>query len=245
MVNNFSKKVLVALLFIFMSLFTYAESIRIMPLGDSITYGYPTSGGYRGYLWNKLQVAKYDVDFVGSQYDGSGFDAHHEGYGYWKTYDIAESVYGFLQDNPADIILLHIGSNDASPTQGTNSSSIAGLRDILDEIDRYEQNYKHPITVVLASIINRRAYHDTIKRFNINLRSLANTRISNGDKIILIDMENGAGLNSSHFADQTHPNHSGYNRMSRVWFDSLDVVIPALKKDDYAWLTAINHIILN
>ena len=32
-----------------------AEKIKIMPLGDSITYGMADEGGYRKYLWQILR----------------------------------------------------------------------------------------------------------------------------------------------------------------------------------------------
>ena len=70
---------------------TAAESgpITIMPLGDSLTAGddptRPTTSpqSYRGYLYNSLLAAGYDVDFVGSQQNEaiSGGDPDHEGHG--------------------------------------------------------------------------------------------------------------------------------------------------------------------
>ena len=49
------------------------DTVRIMPLGDSITRGNDTfvsdeefDHGYRSYLWYKLNGGGYSVDFVGS-----------------------------------------------------------------------------------------------------------------------------------------------------------------------------------
>lgn len=215
-----------------------------MPLGDSITHGNPS--GYRNYLWYKLEDKEYTIDFIGSQNDGylvtPYFDSNHEGYWGWKTYEISAIIYTLLVNNPPDFILLHIGSNDVSPTQGVNSSSVAGLEDILNKIDAYENDYNHPITIVLASIINRREYHDTVTYFNINLRNMANARIANGDKITLVNMESDAGLTPADFQGTEHPNDSGYAKMANVWFDKLDEI---LSKDDYAWLIPVYHVILN
>jgi len=41
--------------------------VRILPLGDSITYGYPVPGGYRLPLYQLLTNAGYNVDFTGTQ----------------------------------------------------------------------------------------------------------------------------------------------------------------------------------
>ena len=223
-------KYLYIIFFLTSTIHIYAQTVRIMPLGDSITHGYPS--GYRNYLWYKLQDAKYDVDFVGSQNDGylvtPHFDSDHEGYGGYKTYEIADIVYRLLEDNQPDIILLHIGSNDVSPTQGIDSSSVAGLEDILNQIDYYEKDYNHPIKIILASIINRQEYHQTVTDFNINLRSMANKRISNGDLITLVNMEDDAGLITSDFGDATHPNDSGYYKMANVWFPTLTDILNSI-----------------
>ena len=226
---SFAKITLVSTLLILSNTFSYANPIRIMPLGDSITHAqYNGYQSYRSYLWSKLQNASYSVDFVGSNHDGSGFDNDHEGYGGYMTDDIASIVYGLLGNNPPDIILLHIGSNDVSPTQGRDSSSVAGLEDILNEIDYYEDDYNHPIRVVLATIINRREYHQTVRDYNRNLINLAQSRIANGDKITLVDMEYGAGLNVNDYADATHPDNSGYYKMSNIWFNALNTLLLAI-----------------
>ncbi len=203
-----------------------------MPLGDSITLGYPTSDGYRNNLWYKLQETNYNIDFVGSQNNGSAtnpsFDINHEGYGFFKTFDLAEIIYDKLEENQADVILLHAGSNDVSPTQGVNSSSISGLEDILNEIDYYEIAYTHPITVLLATIIDRRSSHSTVTAYNNNLKNMAQRRIDNGDKIIFVSMKNDANLQVSDYADATHPNSRGYAKMATVWFDALQPTLETL-----------------
>ena len=51
-----------------------------MPLGDSITLGYPGLDGYRNDLYLDLNNSGFSVDFVGSQSNGTGFDNDHEGH---------------------------------------------------------------------------------------------------------------------------------------------------------------------
>ena len=246
-------KKLFYILIIFSSLHVYAETTRIMLLGDSITYdsnvndkyvqARPTSirNGYRNDLWYKLKNANYNVDFVGSLAAGQAispaFDVDNEGHPGWSSYDIANSMYGFLTQNQPDIILLHIGSND-------NSSSIIGVEDILNEIDIYENNYNHTIKVILALIIDRVNHSAVTSSFNINLKVMAERRISNGDKIRIIDMEHNAGLryNSSDMADYIHPNNSGYAKMATLWFNALE---ETFKEHDNAFLIPIYGLILN
>ena len=66
-----------------------AGSVRIMPLGDSITFGVGGVGGfggYRGTLYSKLVNQGYSVNFVGTQTANSGSipDPNHEGHGGWR-----------------------------------------------------------------------------------------------------------------------------------------------------------------
>ncbi|MEA3323017.1 MAG: hypothetical protein U9Q12_02235, partial [Patescibacteria group bacterium] len=83
------------------------ETVRIMPLGDSITYdGYSThDSAYRGPLWTKLSTdGGYNIDFGGRVEQGinyrdiidSTFILNHEGYDGWNAAQIATNVAGFL-----------------------------------------------------------------------------------------------------------------------------------------------------
>ena len=67
--------------------------IRIMPLGDSITWGTGSSDqtGYRRSLFLSLTGAGYPVDFVGSRSNGipNDFDKFHEGHGGFRDDQVA------------------------------------------------------------------------------------------------------------------------------------------------------------
>src|SRR5690242_15182057 len=88
---------------------------KIMPLGDSITYGVgsSTKGGYRLPLWDALKARGFTIDFVGSVKTGpSGFDQQNEGLPGWEINQIAAKVVNWLKTYRPNIILLHIGTND-------------------------------------------------------------------------------------------------------------------------------------
>ncbi|MEM7038176.1 MAG: cellulose-binding protein, partial [Bacteroidota bacterium] len=55
---------------------------KILPLGDSITQGYPWS--YRYELWKALIRAEFPFEFIGSQKDAHGYGNYwgHE----WGVY---------------------------------------------------------------------------------------------------------------------------------------------------------------
>ena len=221
----------------------------IMPLGDSITWDDRIEPGgdnrddgdriaYRYRLWQLLTDEGYDFDFVGSQYTGYNIfpDAENEGWFGATDDDIAASVYDFLLDNPAKIILLHIGTNDLNPDP-------TGVKNILDEIDRYEADFGITINVILARIINRVPYSSMTTLYNDNVEDMAFARVNNPtdpafpDNIIFgidVDMEDGAGIDyrlvtdnpPGDMWDYLHPAESGYSKMAMVWFSALMEILP-------------------
>jgi lysophospholipase L1-like esterase len=197
-----------------------------MPLGDSITLGKDANGapevgyrvGYRRELFFSLVEAGFNVDFVGSVDEGDlavpVFDSNHEGHAGFTDNQVGANVYQWLSNNPADVVLLHIGTNNPE-------TSAADVDFILSEIDRFNP----AVEVVLAKIINTQSYNPTITTFNNNLESIALARIAAGDKITIVDMES-ALIAAEDFTDNLHPNTSGYTKMSEVWFEALNGVLP-------------------
>jgi len=202
----------------------HADPVRIMPLGDSITEGYiedvdPSElFGYRGHLWLMLQNAGHEADFVGSQSMGEAvvpaFDTDFEGYFGWTSYSLSSITYESLMQNPADIVLLHIGSNDVAI-----GSSVDGVVQMLDQIDRYERDSGQPVKVFVSMIIDQ-AYYD-VKQFNENLAVAIGTRIRYDDNITLVNMYSDTGLTMNDYSDKIHPNNSGYSKMATVWFNAI------------------------
>jgi fibronectin type 3 domain-containing protein/lysophospholipase L1-like esterase len=220
--------------------------IRIMPLGDSITEGTSSCTNpddpdyyvsYRKALWDKLVAAGYEVNFVGSLNSGGAImsDPDHEGHpGWWANGgsmfgSILTNVYDFLVNNPADVVLLHIGTNDIANGYGS-ASDISG---ILDEIFRYAQDQNRNIWVILALIINQAnppcSQCAEVTSFNNAVKQMAQNRIQNGDKIVIVDMENGAGLDyrlipDGDMCNYLHPYETGYQKMADVWFNGFQQI---------------------
>jgi len=207
----------------------HAAPVRIMPLGDSLTYDANEADlddprpigervAYRGYLWYNLQNAGYEADFVGSEIAGEditpAIDPDNEGHPGWNSYKLEDHTYDFLVKNPADIVLLHIGTND-------HRTSSAGVVQVLDRIDAYEADSGRQIHVFVAMIIDRQEPDETIEIFNENLKVTIGMRIKNGDRLTLVDMYKGAGLVEGDYADVTHPNWKGYKKMAAVWTNAL------------------------
>ncbi|MBO5103651.1 MAG: hypothetical protein J6B74_01125 [Ruminococcus sp.] len=145
------------------------EPIKIMPIGDSITHGYQSSGGYRKYFCYWFNMGeKYDFDMVGPNSDypetyeykdeTRTYDSNHCGYsGYAIQYmDETETRQGiletlqngnYLQTYDPDIIMLQIGTNDIL------SAYNEGITDRLENLINYIDENTREDTVIFVSTI--------------------------------------------------------------------------------------------
>ena len=189
--------------------------------------------GYRRSLYQSLLDACYNVDFVGSQTDGSptDFDRNHEGHRGWRADQIRDNITGWLNSTPADIVLLHIGTNDISQCQGS-ANPATEIGQILDLIAAWEE-VNNDVWVVLARIINRNdSWSSTTTTLNSRIQDLADTRIAAGDKIVVVDMENALNYPAD-LSDAVHPNDTGYGKMAAVWFAALEDLLISSPNSDF------------
>jgi lysophospholipase L1-like esterase len=202
--------------------------VRIMALGDSNTRRW--NPGFRPLLYFNLMSAGADFDMVGGATDSCAPNCSHdpdnEGHSGYTATNIATNVTTWLNQNPPDVVMLHIGTNVDSNFPYPNVTQVG---QILDLIKAYNSN----IPVVLARIINkaRGSYNPQLTVYNENIDSLAQSRISAGDKIIVVNIEPALGYSTSttDFAvgDDLHPTASGYAKMTPVWFEGLNRFMPA------------------
>lgn len=214
-------------------------AVRIMPLGDSITLGTYTpttpsvadeSIGYRRKLYGDLAQMggnRFGVNFIGSLSHGSSAgigDPDHEGHGGATSNEIANGrpasstdpgfpgVTNWLNTNPPDVILLHIGTNSFT-------TDPSGVTAILDRISAWE-SANYPVWVFIARIIQRLDGID-VTPFNDNVAAMVASR-ANNNRLIMVNQQTGADLvynktATGDMADDLHPNQSGYDKMADKW----------------------------
>jgi lysophospholipase L1-like esterase len=188
-------------------------SLKIMPLGDSITYGDGDLRyvGYRNLLGTLLTSDGYSIDFVGSQQSGEDAipDPDNEGHPGWRIPNIKGGIdsEGWLETYQPDIILLHIGSNDLR--YGNEAYAPDNLSALLDDIlVRLPQTH-----IIVAQIIPTRWGSDSSHRlYNGAIPGIA---ASKGAQVSVVDMQNI--LSKSDFMTLYHPNARGYDKMAFAW----------------------------
>lgn len=253
-----------ALFFILSSLISFYswanDTIRIMPVGNSITAGehyklpaLEKRTGYRKALYEMLIKEGYNVDFVGSQMHGirsktdpNWYDWNCEAYPGWRIPNIAARLQLALEEYKPNILLVHVGTNgddwEEKPEQ---------VEDMLDSINSFSIRENHPITVFLCLIINRYKDEDPTptSKFNLEVTKRINVRTDDKIHIILVDLENDAGLDYSDNLpdkitkppykggdmigrrcpgieyDKYHPNHKGNTKIARKLYEELIKVL--------------------
>ena len=235
-------KIIRSLLFILLAVAffpTEAQTYRVLPLGNSLTQGWMTSTfpanadrvGYRYQFFDDLDTEGFSIDMVGHRDAGSGIfsESQHcgipdtrdqwilrllqDGYDFRNSTQITPGGEPYLDIYPADIILLHIGTNDILNGEGI---SVASVSDILDEIDAWESANDAMVIVFVAKIINTSPSNLQIALFNNNLETMVTGR---GDpNVILVDMATDAGLvPADYYLDGIHLVQTGYDKMGGVW----------------------------
>ena len=215
------------------------SALKILPLGDSITDGYPWSdeiGGYRSELYTLLRNAGHDVSFVGSQKSGPSvladgvtpFDRDHEGYrGYMiSQIDLGISTY-MDQGNPTHVLMM-LGTNDIIRVGDAAGALLAANR-LSALIDRVLAHDSNP-TVLVASIpprIPTWGTNEWIIVYNEHVKEFVQDKIATGKKVKFVDIYNALTAADIMPNDGLHPNADGYSKIAKTWFfgmlDSLSV----------------------
>lgn len=233
---------------------------RVMPLGDSITSGVTDTDlpaeavrvGYRQPLYEGLGGAGYLVDFVGSLQHGweRNLDFDHEGHGGWRAGELAfgnrddpdaGAVYAWLQQNPADIVLLHIGTNDRN--YFNSQDIVQDVANVLDEIDRWEANTGRHVKVLLARIIDVIPKRSEIDEFNDAVEQMVAQRVGDPlnpaypDDVAVVDQQSAFQDDQgnpdpayysvpANYPERLHPNKAGYQVMADVWLEAVKPLLP-------------------
>jgi len=222
----------------------HAAAVKILPLGDSITLGcgdrcekdctkipqkfMPApcsncSNGYRSSLWRSLKAAKVlgDFEVVGSLESGNDdMPRRHEGHAGKTIKEVHELSSTWLPFN-ADIILLHLGTNDMG-IGFQNAKNSAKRMDLMlnDTFSSLPKTH-----IFLASIIDTGAFYGgkNHAEFNAALKVMVSKYTEKGFQIAFVDMEAQTGLCTADMCcpDDIHPLNEGYAKMAQVWFEAL------------------------
>jgi lysophospholipase L1-like esterase len=206
---------------------TVPADLRLMPLGDSITWGVgsPSGNSYRGFLWNQLAAEGHALDFVGSGRNGTMSDPDNEGHSGWRIDQIAgiaDSVLGRYRPN---VVTLEIGTNDLNGNYQVPTAPDR-LRALIDQITRDAPD----ATVLVGTVIVSTSGTEEANRpaFNARLPGMVQAEQAAGKHVRLADM---SALTSADLSDSLHPNDNGYRKMADAFNAGLQAA------DAAGWIT--------
>jgi lysophospholipase L1-like esterase len=201
---------------------------KILPLGDSITWGIQYDGAYRVELFTKALADQHEITFTGSLSNGpsmvagQSFPKNNEGHSGWTIDQISGLVPSPALTTIPHIVLLMIGTNDVYAASG-QATMPNRLGTLLDKIITAAPQ----ALLVVAKItpLANAGWNATIKTYNDAIPGLVETRAAAGKHIMLADMNTGftpAMLSS----DSIHPNKSGYDFMGDAWYAKISPLLP-------------------
>ena len=216
------------LLAMFSPLAVTARVYRVMPVGDSITEGGSSFANWRFPLWEKLQAAGYQIEYVGSRKSPSRIGPlAHEGYGGKNSAFLARTVPTNFKQHPADIVLLHAGHN-----QFAEQKPVPGmLRDTEKMIEAFRA-VNPRVVILLAQPIpsGKLPKYSYIPELHRGLEVLAKRLDCRDSPIRIVPQGEGFDPVKDTVADLVHPNARGAAKMTERWFEALVEVLEKPKR---------------
>lgn len=207
---------------------------RLMPFGDSITFGSgstptPLKFGWRDDLQDFIGVGTYD--FVGPFTDpdtSAIYDVDHNGRGGDDTRDLiarlatALSTYFPLPNPTGSRILLMIGTNDIKDGEIGQTGTIDNVETIINTINTWDSSIAIYVGTIIPS--TNSTFNTNFTAYNSALVTRLITLMASKANLHRVDMNakfrtcNG-GFYTACFFDSLHPNNLGYASLGDAWAD--------------------------
>ncbi|KAJ4423769.1 hypothetical protein N0V82_001507 [Gnomoniopsis sp. IMI 355080] len=200
-----------------------ASSLKIMPLGDSIT----EITCWRAKLWDLLADANVtsNISFVGSMTDNtqncvathSNWDQHHEGHSGYLAINIANTnLVGWLASAKPDVVNFMLGTNDVAQSHST-SDIIAAYTKMVQEMRSNNLNMK----IIVDTVISLPSAQSAITALNDAIPAWAQSQNTTASPIYIADVAAVFPLGNTDLRDGVHPNDAGdvviANTLAPVW----------------------------
>lgn len=225
-----------------------AVDLKIMPVGDSITYGSGGSNaGYRGLLYSLLGDAGVAVQYVGDSTLNSGSlpsdQTHHAGHASYTTYDIAGNLNGLDTAR-----YKQYGGTERDPNGGywitggheTGRDAISpdvvllmvGVNDLSQgQGDNAQTNLQALLSefttllpeakILIADLPPSTLFGETrINAWNGAVDNAVSEFQAAGKKVFGVDLNSDFPTNGL-TADGVHPNDIGYTWMATRWSEAI------------------------
>ena len=211
----------------------WAHATTVLPLGDSITYGWTaldyqqgqtnTEDGYRGPLWWDFASNNNLINFVGPNTSGDSLlpDQSHAGFPNYRSDQIAALLPGILATNRPDAILLMNGINDIF--QETNpaahvAASITGMLQLVTAVSPTTEVYVATLMPINPDADGQPGDDAMVATVNAAIRTAVSQAQALGEHVTLVDT---SSMTLGDIADAAHPTAAGYSKLASIWYNAL------------------------
>ena len=212
------------------SAFEQQHTLRIMPLGASITMGFQSTdgNGYRKTLKDELTAQGQIVNMIGSRSDGNMYDNQDEGWSGFTIQEVQAKAEASLPKYLPNVVTLLVGTNDAKVATGESDQEMGNI--MHDRLDGMIGTiYKHvPNAVVLVAKLPPNAdskVNARIAVYNSRIPDLVNAwaigQKSGGTKKSIGWIDPSTVIGVEDLVDGTHPNDAAYIRLGTQWYEGI------------------------
>ncbi|SPO07483.1 related to acetylxylan esterase [Cephalotrichum gorgonifer] len=200
-----------------------------MPFGDSIT----DYGCWRALVWEMFQQSGHDVEFVGSRTSetacgGLVYDRDHEGHPGYAAAGIASQnqLVDWLRQNPADIITMHLGTNDILQRRGPTSAILEAFSTMVGQM----RDSNPSMMIIVAQIIPLPQYAAAVDELNASIPAWAASVNSTRSPVYVVDQWTGLDP-STDLYDGVHLTESGELKVADRFYSALVQAIHSIGKE--------------
>lgn len=195
-----------------------AAPLKVLALGDSITYGKGDRllNSYRADLKARLMNGGgFPIDYVGAVVSGSGQDPESEGHSGWRINQIRAEIQQYLLSFEPDVVIIHLGTNDILHND-TLSAAPARLNALINQIEVYRPSaeiFVQQIAGFSDPVLAARG-----ATFNAGVAQMPHLADPG------VHLVNQGGVRGSMLYDGVHPNTYGYQWMGWNLYQSFNDV---------------------
>ncbi|KAK9459229.1 SGNH hydrolase-type esterase domain-containing protein [Lipomyces oligophaga] len=191
-------------------------TLRLMPLGGSITYGVGSSAGngYREFLRDLLIRQGYNINLVGSRKSGSMSNNDNEGWRGYRLDHIKNRSRRSVSTLLPEVFMINAESNDC-----IQNFQIHNFGERMNNMFEFFWQICPHSTVILSTLLINADENVNLRVLHVNsqIRNLVELKTAEKQKILLADMYSFEGPQLNDLVDGTHPNDEGYRKMAGIW----------------------------
>jgi VCBS repeat-containing protein len=211
----------------------WAHALRVLPLGDSITYGWTaldyqlgqtnTADGYRGPLWSDFASHAMLIDLVGPNISGDASlpDQNHAGFPNFRSDQVNAQLSPILAASHPDAILLMAGTNDifqeAAPASHV-ADSITSAIETTTMMSPSTHIYVATLMPINQALDAQPGDAAMVATVNTAIRQTVSQAVASGKNVSLVDM---SAMTLSDIADSAHPTAAGYAKLAQIWYNAI------------------------